>query len=98
MASPLNLLVVAGFDDMPEVWVPIIVAFITGPVVVVLGRLRKENSEQHAEGRVLLREIGVKVDRVGTTLDKHIGWHEGKEDTYTMDGINIGRVNNGTND
>ena len=48
--------------------------------MVVLSKLRKENSEQHAEGRELLHAIGEKVDRVGSKLDKHIGWHEGKED------------------
>jgi hypothetical protein len=73
-------LVLVGFNDMPEIWVPIIVAVITGPVVVVLSKLRKENTEQHAEGRELLQSIGVKVDKVGSKLDKHIGWHEGKED------------------
>lgn len=65
---------------MPEIWVPIVVAVITGPVVVVLSKLRKENSEQHAEGRDLLHLISRKVDKVGSTLDKHIGWHEGQED------------------
>lgn len=66
---------------MSEVWIPIIVAIITGPIVVVLQKLRKENTEQHAEGRILLRVIGNKVDKIGSKLDNHIGWHEGiKED------------------
>jgi hypothetical protein len=51
-----------------------------GPVVVVLQKLRKENTDQHAEARILLRLIGNKVDKVGTKLDNHIGWHDGKED------------------
>ena len=66
---------------MSQVWVPIIVAVITGPVVVVLQKLRKENTEQHAEGRILLRTIGNKVDRIGSKLDNHIGWHEGQKDS-----------------
>ncbi len=70
---------VAGFD-METVWVPLAVAVITGPAVVVLQRLRKENSEQHAEGRILLKMIGNKVDKIGSKLDQHIGWHEGQED------------------
>jgi hypothetical protein len=65
---------------MSQVWVPIIVAVITGPVVVVLQKLRKENTEQHAEGRILLRTIGNKVDKIGSKLDNHIGWHEGQKD------------------
>ena len=66
---------------MSSIWVPIIVAVITGPVVVVLQKLRKENTEQHEEGRILLRVIGNKVDKIGSKLDGHIGWHEGQKDT-----------------
>lgn len=65
---------------MSEIWVPLAVAIITGPVVVVLQKLRKENTEQHAEGRILLRMIGSKVDKIGTKLDEHIGWHDGQKD------------------
>ena len=63
------------------VWVPIAVAVITGPVVVVLQKLRKENTDQHAQGQILLRMIGNKVDAMGPKLDSHIGWHEGQKDT-----------------
>lgn len=66
---------------MSQIWVPIVVAVITGPVVVVLQKLRKENTEQHNEGRILLRLIGTKVDKIGSKLDNHIGWHEGKKDS-----------------
>jgi hypothetical protein len=51
-----------------------------GPVVVVLQKLRKENTEQHAEGRILLKMIGTKVDKIGSKLDNHIGWHDGQKD------------------
>jgi len=80
MASTLNLLAVVGFNDMAEIWVPIVVALITGPLVVVATRLRKENSEQHAEARILLRQIGRKVDKVGEKVDSHLGWHKGREE------------------
>ena len=62
---------------MAEIWVPVLVALIMGPVVVVLQRLRKENTEQHNEGRILLRVIGTKVDKIGSKIDNHIGWHDG---------------------
>ena len=65
---------------LSSVWVPIIVAVIMGPVVVVLQKLRKENTDQHAQGQVLLRVIGTKVDKIGSKLDGHIGWHEGQKD------------------
>ncbi len=63
---------------METVWVPIIVAVIGGPVVVVLQKLRKENTAQHAEGRALLERVANKVDNVATKLDEHIGWHKGR--------------------
>ena len=66
---------------MEPIWVPIVVAVIMGPVVVVLQRLRKENTEQHDEGRTLLRLVADKVDKVGSKIDGHIGWHDGVEKT-----------------
>lgn len=66
---------------MEPVWVPIVVAIIMGPIVVVLQRLRKENTNQHSEGRTLLRLIGDKVDEVGSKIDSHIGWHDGVSET-----------------
>jgi hypothetical protein len=76
MPSPSE---VVGFE-MEMVWVPIVVAIISGPLVVVLQKLRKENTEQHEEGRILLKMIGSKVDKIGSKLDNHIGWHEGQKD------------------
>jgi hypothetical protein len=52
-----------------------------GPVVVVLQRLRRENTDQHNEGRILLRLIGNKVDKIGSKIDGHIGWHDGVKDS-----------------
>lgn len=65
---------------MESVIVPIVVALITGPVVVVINRLRTENTNQHAEARTLLKQVAHKVDKIGTKLDGHIGWHKGKEE------------------
>lgn len=64
---------------MEAVIVPIVVALITGPVVVVLNKLRSENTSQHAESRSLLEKVADKVDNVGTKLDEHIGWHKGRD-------------------
>ena len=68
---------------MEVVVVPILVAIISGPLVVVLQRLRKENSEQHAQGQILLRVLGRKVDELGTKIDGHIGWHRAKDENGT---------------
>jgi len=59
--------------------VPIVVAVITGPVVVLINMLRKENTQQHAEARTLLKQVANKVDKVGSKLDEHIGWHKGRD-------------------
>jgi hypothetical protein len=64
---------------MEAILVPILVAVITGPMVVVLNKLRSENTSQHAESRDLLQQVADKVDTVGTKLDEHIGWHKGKD-------------------
>ncbi len=55
--------------------VPIAVALIGGPLVVVVQRLRSENTSQHAESRELLHRVAYKVDRVDDKLDGHIAWH-----------------------
>ena len=57
---------------MEAIVVPIIVALITGPLVVFINRLRRENTSQHAESRSLLQQVVYKVDKVGTKLDEHI--------------------------
>jgi len=48
-------------------------------------KVRKENSEQHAQGQILLRMLGRKVDDLGTKIDGHIGWHKAKDE----DGKNL---------
>ena len=63
---------------MESIIVPIVVAIIGGPIVVVLNKLRSENTTQHAESRDLLQQVANKVDKVGSKLDEHIGWHKGK--------------------
>ena len=52
--------------------VPIAVAVITGPVVVLLQKLRQENTSQHAESRGLLEHLVIKVDIMDSKIDEHI--------------------------
>lgn len=52
--------------------VPIAVAVITGPVVVLLQKLRRENTSQHAESRGLLEHVVIKVDKLDEKFDRHI--------------------------
>ena len=57
---------------MEAVLVPILVAVISGPIVVVLQLLRRENSVQHAENGKLLNRVANKVDEVSSKIDSHI--------------------------
>lgn len=52
--------------------VPIVVAVITGPLVVLIQLLRRENTSQHAESRGILTHILDKVEKVDDKLDSHI--------------------------
>lgn len=65
---------------MADVLVPIVVALITGPVVVILHKLRRENTDQHAEARLLMRVLAKKVDKVSDKIDAHIDWHMQRKD------------------
>jgi len=65
--------------------VPIAVAVIGGPVVVVLQKLRNENTAQHAEARDLLKVVSNKVDKLDDKLDGHIHWHLSKSRRKTKE-------------
>ena len=64
---------------MEPVWVTLLVAFIVGPLGVIINNLRKENSSQHAESRELLEQVIKTVDKVDNRLEGHIDWHLNKE-------------------
>ena len=69
-------------------WVPILVAVITGPVVVLLQRLRTENTSQHAESRSLLNHMVIKIDKIDdavTELKEDLDEH--KKDGHRYDVI-----------
>lgn len=61
--------------------VAIVVAIISGPVVVLLQMLRRENTQQHGESRELLHHMVLKVDRVDENLNKHIKEHNNGNQT-----------------
>ena len=56
-------------------WVPIVVAVITGPIVVVMKRFDTRNTDQHAENQKVLLRIETKVDHSDTRLDDHSDYH-----------------------
>lgn len=48
--------------------VPVAVAIIGGPMVVLIQSFRKESSEQHGV-------LAGKIDKIADKLDDHISWH-----------------------
>jgi hypothetical protein len=56
-------------------WVPIVVAVITGPLVVVMRQFEKKNTQQHGENLKVLNRIEKKVDHIDNRLDDHIDYH-----------------------
>ena len=70
---------------MSEIVVPILVAVISGPLLIIMNKVRRENSVQHMDSQILMRVLGRKVDRIGEKIDNHVGWHDGVKD---RDGTN----------
>jgi len=67
---------------METVVVPIVVAVIGGPIMWLLRRLERSNSDQHAANlRELSRvarsveRVDEKMDRLDKRIDAHLEWH-----------------------
>jgi hypothetical protein len=63
---------------MTEAWSAIIVAGLTGLsgiVIAIVQKLRKENKEDHAFVRESLKVLHDDVKDVSSKLDDHISWH-----------------------
>jgi hypothetical protein len=52
--------------------VPILVAVIGGPLMVLVQQFRRESSEQHGV-------LAGKIDKINDKLDSHIEWHSNIE-------------------
>lgn len=64
-------------------WVPIVVAVIGGPLMWLLARFDKHNTQQHNNNMKVLERIEGKVDHIESKIDKvddrlnnHIDWHQ----------------------
>jgi hypothetical protein len=67
---------------MEAVLVPITVALIGGPLMWLLRRADRNNTEQHDRNMDALQKIGESVDKVGAKVDRlderlddHVAWH-----------------------
>jgi hypothetical protein len=52
-----------------------VVALVGGPLMWLLSRFDKRNTEQHGANMKVLERIETKVERVDERLSDHIDWH-----------------------
>ena len=76
------------FTGTGRTFIDIIVAVITGPLVVLMSRFDRRNTEQHDRNMDELSRIGRSVDKVGDKvdrlddrLDSHVEWHVRNDDS-----------------
>lgn len=84
-----------GFGTAEIIGIATVCTLVIGSVttlIVQMVRLRKENTDQHAEGRALVTDVrdrlldlhtsvnrvDNKVDRLDERLDSHLEWHTDK--------------------
>ena len=58
-----------------SVWIPVLVAVIGGPLMWVLHRFDKRNTEQHGQNLEVLNEIKSDVKEIRIDLYDHIVGH-----------------------
>jgi len=64
---------------MEAVIVPIAIAIIGGPMMWLLHRLDRRNTDQHDQSMKILTEVRDDIKIVNRRLIKHIDWHAEKE-------------------
>jgi hypothetical protein len=63
---------------MEVIWVPVLVALIGGPLMWLLARFDRRNTEQHGANMQVLHRIEQKVDTVDNRLYEHVKDHPTK--------------------
>lgn len=59
---------------------PVLATFVGGPLIVLMRRFDRRNTEQHGENLNVLRSIEGKVEKLDSRMDDHIDWHMSKKD------------------
>lgn len=59
---------------------PALAAFVGGPMLYLMRRFDRRNTEQHGENLNMLKSIEGKVERLDSRMDDHIEWHMSKKD------------------
>jgi len=60
---------------MNEIIATGIAALIAGPIMWLLHKLDKNNSQQHTQNLDALHKLDTKVDIVTSKIDHHVEWH-----------------------
>jgi hypothetical protein len=60
--------------------IPVVVALIGGPMMWLLTRFDRKNTEQHGANMNVLKNIEVKIDKIDDRIDGHIDWHAHNKD------------------
>ena len=60
---------------MPDIWVPIVVAMIGGPLMWGLRQFDKRNTKQHERGMDVIYRVEDKVDGIRHDFSDHLQWH-----------------------
>ena len=63
---------------MEVIWVPVLVALIDGPLMWLLTRFDKRNTQQHGANMEVLQRIEQKIDTVDDRLYEHVKDHPTK--------------------
>ena len=63
-----------------DAWLaPILVALIGGPLMWLLRRFDRRNTDQHESNMGVLTRIESKVEKLDSRMDDHIEWHMSKD-------------------
>lgn len=65
----------AAHSDYMELLIAVLVAGIGGPLVVLIKRFDRRNTEQHDANSGVLQSIATKVDLIDEKITHHIDWH-----------------------
>lgn len=58
---------------------PALAAFVGGPMLFLMRKFDRRNTEQHGENLNVLKSIEGKVEKLDTRMDDHIEWHMKKD-------------------
>jgi hypothetical protein len=66
-----------------SIWIPVLAttasAVVGGPLMWLLHRFDRRNTQQHGENISVLRNIETKIEHLDGRMDSHFEWHMKKD-------------------